>query len=126
MAGNSVQFADDFREKKEGKKQEKRSNISSFMRSSANHFTKYRAMNADENKTSQPTPEQLMRMLDIQLDAIRSKKAAPESRTSLRIASVLLILTIAGGALFSLMLFLEDARAERSFNAQKSTEVSPE
>lgn len=126
MAGDSVQFSDGFREKKESKKQEKRSDISSFMRSSANHFTEYKTMNADENKPSQPTPEQLMRMLDLQLDAIRLKKTELDSHTSLRITSILLILLVAGGALFFLMLFLEDARAERSFNAQKTTEISPE
>lgn len=80
-------------------------------------------MNANENKTSQPTAEQLMKMLDVQLDMMRSKRARNGSRAGIRIASILFVLVIAGVALFSLMILLEDARSERGTNLQRTTET---
>ena len=79
-------------------------------------------MNANENKTSQPTPEQLMKMLDVQLDMMRSKRAEKGSRTGLRTASILFVLLMAGVALFFLMTMLDDARAERASNPRTATE----
>ena len=81
-------------------------------------------MNVNENKTSQPTAEQLMKMLDVQLDMMRSKRVKNSSRTGIRIASILVVFVVAGVALFFLMMMLEDARSERASNPQKTTETT--
>lgn len=81
-------------------------------------------MNANENKTSQPTPEQLVKMLDVQLNMMRSKRAEKGSRTGIRVASIMLVLTLAGVALFFLMTTLNDVRTERTSNTQRTTEAA--
>ncbi len=71
-------------------------------------------MSANETKTSEPTPEQLLKMLDLQLSKMRSKRANTESKVTIRVASILLVLTVAAGALFFLMTMLEDLRSQRA------------
>lgn len=71
-------------------------------------------MSANETKTSEPTPEQLLKMLDLQMSKMRSKRANTESKTTIRVASILLVLTVAAGALFFLMTMLEDLRSQRA------------
>lgn len=81
-------------------------------------------MNANENKTSQPTAEQLMKMLDVQLDMMRSKREKSTSRTGIYIASILFVFVVAGVALFFLMMMLEDARSGRALSPQNTTETT--
>ena len=81
-------------------------------------------MNANENKTSQPTPEQLLKMLDVHLNMLRSKRAEKGNRTGIRVASIMLVLTLAGVALFFLMTMLEDAHTYRTSNPQRTTEAA--
>lgn len=82
-------------------------------------------MNANENKISQPTPEQLMKLLDLQMESMRSKRTDSQSRNTVRAASILLILTSAAAALFYLMFVLDDARQEqRGRNANPATNQS--
>ncbi len=71
-------------------------------------------MSANETKTSEPTPEQLLKMLDLQMSKMRSKRANTESKVTIRVASILLVLTVAAGALFFLMTMLEDLRSQRA------------
>lgn len=68
-------------------------------------------MNAEENKTSQLTPEQLLKMLDIQMDTMRSKRAQSSNRNTVRILSITLTLMILFVAIFVLMNMLDDLRA---------------
>jgi hypothetical protein len=67
-------------------------------------------MNANENKNSQPTPEQLLKLLDLQLDAMRTKRTAQGNRNAMRIASIMLVVILAAGALFVLMTMLNDMK----------------
>ena len=71
-------------------------------------------MSANETKTSEPTPEQLLKILDLQMSKMRSKRANAESKMTIRVASILLVLTVAAGALFFLMTMLEDLRSQRA------------
>ena len=71
-------------------------------------------MSANETKTSEPTPEQLLKMLDLQMSKMKSKRANTESKVTIRVASILLVLTVAAGALFFLMTMLEDLRSQRA------------
>ncbi len=71
-------------------------------------------MNANETKTSEPTPEQLLKMLDLQMDAMRSKRSHSTGRAGIRIASVVLVLAVSAGALFFLMTLLDNYRTDRS------------
>ena len=77
-------------------------------------------MSANETKTSEPTPEQLLKMLDLQMSKMRSKRANTESKTTIRVASILLVLTVAAGALFFLMTMLEDLRSQRASGVQNT------
>lgn len=79
-------------------------------------------MNANETKTSEPTPEQLLKMLDLQMDAMRSKRSGGNSRAGIRIASIAVVLAVTAGALFFLMMLLDNYRAERPHRLQSSQE----
>ena len=78
-------------------------------------------MNANENKTSQPTPEQLLKLLDLQMNSMRSKRSETGSRNAVRAMSILTVLIVTAAALFYLMTMLDDARMERGGNAAKPT-----
>lgn len=82
-------------------------------------------MSANETKTSEPTPEQLLKILDLQMSKMRNKRANTESKMTIRVASVLLVLTVAAGALFFLMTMLEDLRSQRASGVQ-NTGINPE
>lgn len=77
-------------------------------------------MTANETKTSEPTPEQLLKILDLQMSKMRNKRANTESKMTIRVASVLLVLTVAAGALFFLMTMLEDLRSQRASGVQNT------
>jgi hypothetical protein len=71
-------------------------------------------MNGKEHKISEPTPEQLLKMLDLGMQNMRSKRVAHSSRNAIRGFSILLILLILGGALAVLMYLLDDLREQRA------------
>jgi hypothetical protein len=80
-------------------------------------------MNAQENKTSEPTPEQLLKMLDLQMQSMRSKREHQTNRNTIRAASILLVLLLAGGALAALMMMLDDLRDRRPHAGPSSVET---
>jgi cell division septal protein FtsQ len=66
-------------------------------------------MSSQQTKAAEPTPEQLLQMLDLQIAAQRSKrKGTARQRAALLAAGLLLILVAAGGALLLLVQLLED------------------
>ncbi|MEK0449348.1 MAG: hypothetical protein RL088_1616 [Verrucomicrobiota bacterium] len=79
-------------------------------------------MNAQENKTSEPTPEQLLKMLDLQMESMRSKRAHSTNRNTIRAASILIVLLVAGGALAALMMMLDSLRDARPQAGSASVE----
>ena len=67
----------------------------------------------DETRNSQPTPEQLLKLLDGQLTLARTKRATadnPSRRTALLIGALLLIVGGCGAALLVLQYLLSDLR----------------
>jgi hypothetical protein len=76
-------------------------------------------MNANENKTAQPTPEQLLKMLDLQMQSMRSKRSDSSSRNTVRAVSILAVLMATAAALFYLMTVLDDARQEHGARSAK-------
>ena len=68
---------------------------------------------ANETRTAQPTPEQLLKLLDAQLNVARTKRAT-EDHTPRRIAllagALLLIVAGCGAALLVLQQMLSDLR----------------
>jgi hypothetical protein len=65
----------------------------------------------EKTKSEQPTPEQLLRMLDLQMTAMRERRSAQTpNRGPLRIFAVGIIVVGAALALWVLMYLLEDMR----------------
>jgi hypothetical protein len=56
------------------------------------------AMNAEQNKSNEPTPEQLMRLLDFQIEAQRARRAAIPQRGGMFVAAGLLFIIFAAVA----------------------------
>ena len=66
---------------------------------------------SDENKSAQPTPEQLLKLLDAQMNASRQQRAERESgRRTIQVVSIAVIAIGAAVALWVLMFMLEDMR----------------
>ncbi len=63
-----------------------------------------------------------MKMLDIQMDTLRSKRAQSSNRSTVRILSITLTLMILFGAIFVLMNMLDDLRATRPSAVQNTSE----
>jgi hypothetical protein len=77
----------------------------------------------NENKTVEPTPEQLLQVLEIQLQAQRAKRQhAAGNRTALRAGGILLIL---GGAVAALLI-LQYAMSELSVRQQSARPATEE
>jgi hypothetical protein len=53
------------------------------------------AMNADQNKSSEPTPEQLLQLMDFQIEAQRARRAALPQRGGTFLAAGLLFIIFA-------------------------------
>ena len=72
-------------------------------------------MNAmEEKKAAEPTPEQLLKLLELQLAETRLRRNATAGRrTTFRIVSVLILVLGAFGAVAVLMYMMEDLRASR-------------
>ena len=67
----------------------------------------------DETRTSQPTPEQLLKLLEGQLTLARTKRTSeghPSRRTALLAGALLLIVVGGGAALLVLQHLLSDLR----------------
>ena len=63
------------------------------------------------NEKDQPTPEQLLKLLDVQMEASRrARDTRKESRASMRILSIGIIVVVAFVALWLLMMMLEEMR----------------
>jgi hypothetical protein len=109
-----VSFPDTFNhfsKEEEGKKYEKRREISSFVRGNADHLKK--ESNA-MNEKDQPSPEQLLKLLDAQMEASRRNRGTHrDSRMSMRILSIGVIVVVAFVALWLLMVMLEEMRDSR-------------
>ena len=73
------------------------------------------AMNPEQTKSSEPTPEQLMRMIDLQIEAQRARRSqAPSKRGALLAAGVLFIIFAAFASLMLLLQKVQDLpRPER-------------
>ena len=52
-------------------------------------------MNAEQNKSCEPTPEQLVRLLDFQIEAQRARRAAIPQRGGMFVAAGLLFIIFA-------------------------------
>ncbi len=83
-------------------------------------------MNGKENKISEPTPEQLLKILDIGMQTMRSKRGAQNTRNTIRVVSILLMLLILGGALAVLMYLLDDLREQRAGGRNPAPELGIE
>jgi hypothetical protein len=67
------------------------------------------------NEKDQPSPEQLLKMLDLQMEASRQTRSGrSNNRTTMRILSLGIVLLILFGALWVLMTMLDDVRANRA------------
>lgn len=63
------------------------------------------------NEKEQPSPEQLLKMLDLQMQTSRQARASrQESRSSTRILIISILLLVMMGALWVLMIVFEDMR----------------
>ena len=66
-------------------------------------------MSPQQNKSVQPTPEQLMQLLDLQIASQRAKRhSSGRNRAMLIVGGLLLIFIAAGGALMLLMQMMDD------------------
>jgi len=67
------------------------------------------------NEKDQPSPEQLLKMLDLQMEASRQTRSGrSNNRATMRILSLAIVLLILFGALWVLMTMLDDVRANRA------------
>jgi len=63
----------------------------------------------DENKTAQPTPEQLLKLLESEMNASRERRTKLEAnRRSILLVSIFVIVIGAAVALWALMFMLDD------------------
>ncbi len=77
-----------------------------------NHFSESKAMK--DPQTPQPDPEQLLKVLDMQMAASRERRLARESsRSRTGLIGIVVILVGAAVALGMLMMLLEQMRPER-------------
>jgi hypothetical protein len=61
------------------------------------------------NEKEQPSPEQLLKMLDLQMETSRQMRASRgDKRSSMRILTIAIILVVMMGALWVLMMILEE------------------
>jgi len=84
------------------------------------------AMNADQTKSNEPTPEQLMRLLDFQIEAQRARRAsAPQRRGIFLAAGVLFIIFAAVASLILLSDMVRDLpRPDREIERPPAAENS--
>jgi hypothetical protein len=67
------------------------------------------------NEKDQPSPEQLLKMLDLQMETSRRmRETRSGKRSSMRGLSIAIILIVTMGALWALMMILEEMRPEKT------------
>ena len=77
----------------------------------------------DENKTAQPTPEQLLKLLESEMNASRNRRLKLESkRRTMQVASIMFIVVGAAVAFWVLTFMLDDLQSERGHRASSSAE----
>lgn len=77
----------------------------------------------DENKTTQPTPEQLLKLLESEMNASRHRRLKLESkRRTMQVASIMFIVVSAAVAFWVLTSILDDLQSERGHRASSSAE----
>ena len=67
----------------------------------------------DDNKPAEPSAEQLLKMLDLQLAASRERRAGRgggSSRTTFRVGALVLVLAVLFAALWALSFLIEEMR----------------
>lgn len=65
----------------------------------------------EENKTTQPTPEQLIKTLEMQLEMQRNLRKAPQSnRKAVLWGSVAIMIATALGLIWTMLMFLEQIK----------------
>ena len=105
----------DFAEQQKRKKCEERREISSFVRGDADHVAK------SMNEKEQPSPEQLLKMLDLQMQTSRQARAGKgENRSSARMLTVCILLVVLMAALWVAMMVLEEMRPEKPAGAREA------
>lgn len=78
---------------------------------------------SDEINSTEPTPEQLLNLLDAQMRASRQKRATQESgRRRMQVTIILLIVVGAGFALWILTFLLNDMKHARQHEENESIE----
>ena len=76
----------------------------------------------DENKTAQPTPEQLLKLLEAEINASRQRRVKDESsRRTIQVVSILVIVVGAAVALWVLISMLDDVRPAQRRGAPNVT-----
>jgi hypothetical protein len=108
-----------FRNEKERKKKEKRREISYSDRSFTSHVMETNAMN-NIDKTHEPQPEQLLKMIESQLAAARERRLARETnRSKTGVIGIVTIVVAATVALWMLMVMLEQMRPAAMDGAER-------
>jgi hypothetical protein len=73
------------------------------------------------NEKEQPSPEQLLKMLDLQMQTSRQARAGrSQNRNSTRILTISILLLVMMAALWVLMMILEDMRPEKPASAREA------
>ena len=104
-----------FTKQQNGKKCEERREISSFVQGNADHWI----ISMDQKE--QPSPEQLLKMLDLQMQTSRQARAGrSDKRNSTRILTISILLFVMMAALWVLMMILEDMRPEKPDGSKES------
>ena len=99
----------DFAGEQKCKKNEERREISSFVRTDSDHYE-----SIDMNEKDQPSPEQLLKMLDLQMEASRKmRESRGQNRGKMRVMAVVILLAVMGLVLWGMMMFLEQMRPEK-------------
>jgi heme/copper-type cytochrome/quinol oxidase subunit 2 len=80
----------------------------------------------DESKQNQPTPEQLMKMLDMQMAASRQKRLGQGNgnRNIFRILSLVFIVVITMLAYWVLSYMLEQMRSQKNAEGPEPKEIT--
>ena len=115
-----VAFAELFHrrfEEEERKKNDEGREISYAVRTHTSHFMENKTMSLD--KTQEANPEQLLKLLEMQVTAARARRAAQEtSRRSVGTVGLVIIIGGAAFALWMLSLLLGQMRPERGGNQE--------
>jgi hypothetical protein len=77
-----------------------------------------KSKNVNETRSPEPTPDQLLQMLDLQLQSKRARRQQSQgSRTTFRLFSIILIVGGSGAALLFLQFILSDLPEKEPLSA---------